>query len=188
MMRHILIYALFLSLSAPGFSAAFKTDAYPETELAKLKASPEEYKNKKVCYTSVYVGYYTTFRLYVERSGFKAGKYFWLRVVPLELPVMAKKDDEINELVSSLDTGAKIRAKVKVYGRVKQFTYEDRARTGPHYYLELDKIELVKDAVPDAKAEELIKTDIADSAKKADKDTKEDITDTIIALPKAPAK
>ena len=145
----------FLSIFLLSFlsnAETFKPESYTVVEIPKLKAIPEEYKNKKVCYESVYVGYETTFPPYVEKSGFKAGKDFCLLVRPMNLPVMAGKTKEINELVPTLKRGAK----VKIYGKIKKFMNEPEATTLPHYYLDLEKIEVV---VEDVKVEKKNKAD-----------------------------
>ncbi|HCE45892.1 MAG TPA: hypothetical protein DET40_20295 [Lentisphaeria bacterium] len=123
----------------------FKAESYTEVDKAKLKALPEEYKNKKIWYESEYFGYETTFPAYVEKSGFKAGKDFFLLVKPVAVPVMTEKTKEINELIPTLKKGSK----VKVYGKVKKFMSEPEATMLPHYYIELEKIEVTGPPVED---------------------------------------
>ena len=135
------IASVFL-LTCLANAETFKPESYAVVEIPKLKALPEEYRNKKVCYESVYAGYETTFPPYVEKSGFKAGKDFCLLVRPMDLPVMAEKTKEINELVPTLKKGTK----VKIYGKIKKFMSEPEMTTLPHYFLELEKIEVVEEA------------------------------------------
>lgn len=130
-------------LTCPANAETFKPENYTEVDKEKIKAMPEEYKNKKIWYESIYFGYEITFPRYVEKSGFKAGKDFCLLVRPVILPVMAEKTKEMNDLVPTLKRGTK----VKVYGRMKKFMSEPEKTVLPHYYLELDKMEIVEEAV-----------------------------------------
>lgn len=122
---------------------------YAEVEIAQIKATPEEYKNKKITYTSRYNKYQTTFPAYIENSGFKPGKYYLLEISPMNLPVMVKKSDKMNELIPTL---AKNKV-VKVSGKIEKFKTEPQRKMLPRYYLSLDEIEVVeadiKDSVPD---------------------------------------
>ncbi|HBC87843.1 MAG TPA: hypothetical protein DCZ94_12885 [Lentisphaeria bacterium] len=137
-MPKIVVFSVLLVLSAFVNAETFKAENYTEVEIAKLKATPEEYKNKRICYESEYFGYETTFPAYVEKSGFKAGKDYCLLVKPVNIPVMAEKNKENNELVPTM----KKNSKVKVYGKIKKFMSEPEATQLPHYYLELEKIEV----------------------------------------------
>ncbi|GEM_PF-2943016 len=139
MLRKICIL-ICLSSAILAYAETFKAENYAQVEIARLKATPEEYKMKRICYESEYWGYETTFPPYVEKSGFKAGKDFCLLIKPVSLPVMAEKSKEMNELVPALKNGST----VKVYGKVKKFMSEPDATMMPHYYLELEKIEVVE--------------------------------------------
>ena len=114
---------------------------YKELELNVLKSQPEEYKNKKVCYTSTYEKYMTTFPSYAVRNGFKVGRYIWLLISPINIPVVSKKTKEMNELITSLKRGSK----VKVYGRIKKFRQAPYNSMLPRYYLDLDNIMVVSE-------------------------------------------
>ena len=154
-MRILLPWLVMLALAAGLYAAAPvgttdrnakpnpKTQGYETLEFKVLRAMPEEYKNKKVAYEGVYFGFAITFLPYMEKSGFEASKYFGIGVGDLSLPVMAKKNDDFNELIGKvLEKGAT----VKVYGKVKKYRVEPEITTFPHYYLELDYVEIVKDA------------------------------------------
>jgi hypothetical protein len=104
-----------------------------------LETQPEEYKNKKVCYTSRFQKAMTTFPAYAERNGIKVGKHFWLLIPPLRLPVVARKSDEINALVLALKAGMV----VKVYGKIRKFNAPPERAMLPRYYLDLAHLEVV---------------------------------------------
>ncbi len=138
---------VFLSLALLCVSSsvwAFDPKGYVEVELARLKATPEEFKNKKIFYISRYQGYKTTFPPYIEKSGFKPAKHYLLSISPLMVPVMSKKNDETNALIPTLPRGKA----VKVYGKVEKFRIEPELTTLPRFYLDLDHIEAVEGDVP----------------------------------------
>ncbi len=122
------------------FSAQFDPKKYEPVEIEKLRATPEDLKNKKVCFETVYWKYETTFPPYVERSGYKAGKDYYLAVDPGSFPVIADKTDEMNAIIPTLKRGSKIR----VYGKVKKFSSPPVETRFPHYFLELDKLEIIE--------------------------------------------
>jgi hypothetical protein len=136
MLLYVFIFLVFNEISA----ATFKPEKYAEVALANIKATPEEYKNKRIFIVTSYRAYRTTFPAYVERSGFKPGKYYYLRVVPESLPVMAKKDDELNEIIPTLGKGRS----VKIYGKIKKFSATPHQKVLPRYYLELEKLEVLE--------------------------------------------
>ena len=119
-----------------------KHEQYKELSLEILKSQPEEYRNKKVCYESVYERYMTTFPPYAELNGFKAGKYYWLLIAPKNLPVVAKKTKTMNSLILTL----KKRCKVKIYGKIKKFHIKAKNTMLPSYYLELADIVIISEA------------------------------------------
>jgi hypothetical protein len=129
-----------MSLMASLFSAQFDPKKYEPVEIEKLKATPEDLKNKKVTFETVYWRYETTFPPYIERSGYKAGKDYYLAVDPGNFPVMADKTDEMNAIIPTLKRGSKIR----VYGKVKKFSSPPVETRFPHYFLELDKLEIIE--------------------------------------------
>ena len=112
---------------------------YDQVTFKQLKVVPEDYKNKKVTYTDVFHGFSTTFPPYVEKSGFKVTKYFYLKVGGLAIPVMAKKSDEMNTLMVNLDRGATVR----LYGKIKKFRSKPVHTTYPRYYLALEELDVV---------------------------------------------
>ena len=120
---------------------AFALTPYMEVDINVLKVAPEEYSSKKIVFTSTYTRYSTTFLPYMEESGIETGKYFWLDIGGLRLPVIAKKDGGMNSLVAGLKRGKT----VKVYGRVKKFKKDPRQTLHSVYYVRVDKIEPVND-------------------------------------------
>ncbi len=145
----IVMYFLCFILTFTLLSANFDASKYQAVEIAALKASPEQFKNKKICYESKFKTYLTTFPPYIDQSGFKNGKYFLLEIFPLMVPVMVKKNDEMNELIAKLPKGKS----VKVYGKIQKFRIEPQLTILPYYYLELDKLEPIEKeiVVPDDK-------------------------------------
>ncbi len=140
-MRICSFVLFFLLLSSIVYAGgAFDPKSYNETELAKIKATPEEYKNKKICYISKYKGYITSFPPYIEKSGFKAGKYYLLEISPVIVPVMVKKTDEMNEIIPTLPRGKG----VKIYGKIDKFRIEPEFTVLPRFYLDLDHIEVLE--------------------------------------------
>lgn len=120
---------------------AFALTPYLEVDINVLKVAPEEYSSKKIVFTSTYTRYSTTFLPYMEKSGIETGKYFWLDIGGFRLPVIAKKNDEMNSLVADLKRGKT----VKVYGRVKKFKKDPQQTLHSVYYVRVDKIEPVDD-------------------------------------------
>jgi len=119
---------------------AFALTPYTEVDIKMLKAAPESYSSKKVTFTSTYTRYSTTFLPYMESSGIKPGKYFWLEIGGAGLPVIARKKDEMNTLVAGLKRGTP----VKVYGRVKKFKKAPKQPLFSRYYVSVDDIEIVE--------------------------------------------
>jgi len=133
------ILSMVISTGTLVAAPPFKPEQYKEVQLKALETQPEEYKNKKVCYTSRFQKAMTTFPAYAERNGIKVGKYFWLLIPPLRLPVVVKKSDEVNALVLALKAGME----VKVYGKVRKFSVPPERAMLPRYYLDLIHLEVV---------------------------------------------
>ncbi len=110
---------------------------FEEVEVKKLKAAPEEYLNKNISCRTNFLELANVFHDYMEKSGFKAGKHFWLRARPGNLPVIGdKKECDGFELVDSLDEGDGI----IIYGKIKNFLASPVATRLPHYYFQVEKI------------------------------------------------
>ena len=141
-MKKSAVSIMFLFVSMVLCSAPkVKHEQYKEVDLKIIKSQPEEYRNKKVCYTSTYDKYMTTFPNYAAKNGFKAGKYYWLLIQPMSLPVVAKKTKDMNELILLL----KSRCTVKVYGKIKKFRIPPQMSMLPSYYLELADIQVIEE-------------------------------------------
>ena len=125
-------------------ASAFNADQYRLVTKEMLKAQPEKYKNKKVYFETKYLGYATTFPHYMERSGIKAGKYFYIRAQPQNFPVVAKKKT-FSELILSM----KKLSIVKIFGKVKKFPVSPGRSRFPHYYLEVADIQITKEPSKD---------------------------------------
>lgn len=113
---------------------------YQEISLDVVKAIPEEYKNKKVFFETVFVRFETTFLPYMEKSGYKPGKHYYIQVRPANFPVMAEKNDLLNAIIPTLKAGSK----VLVYGKIKKFSSEPKMGVYPLFHLELDHIEVIE--------------------------------------------
>lgn len=113
---------------------------YKEADFADLKIAPEKHKNERIWFVEAFRSYFTTFPPYVEKSGFKGGRYIGVEFGTFQVPALAKKTDEVIEAVKDLKLGDR----VKVYGRMKKFTRKPKNTVFPRYYLKLDKIELVE--------------------------------------------
>lgn len=130
-----------IAFIADADAGTFKAEEYKETDPNALKLQAEEYRNKKIFYTGLYTNTLTTFPPYADKSGIKAGKYFWLVVTPDNVPVVAPKSKELDEKIIALKRGCT----VKVYGKVKKFKYKPEFTMMPPYYLELTEIEVTKE-------------------------------------------
>ena len=121
-------------------AGTFKAEAYKEIEPKVLKLQIEEYRNKKVYYTGVFYNLLTTFPRYADKSGIKAGKYFWLVITPKNVPVIIRKK-KLDDVIMAIKKGST----VKVYGKVKKFKYKPERSMMPPYYLELANIEVTEE-------------------------------------------
>ena len=124
--------------------SAFNASQYALVTKELLKAQPEKYKNRKIYFETKYLGYATTFAPYMERSGVKAGKYFYLNTIPRSFPVFAAKKS-----FSELVIGLKKHSTVKIYGKVKKFPVAPRRTRLPRYYLEVADIQITKEPAKD---------------------------------------
>lgn len=127
---------------------AQKLAAYQVVEFRQLKAGIETYAHKKVAYEGVFLDFSATFPQYVQDSGFRPNKVFWLAIQDLFVPVMAKKDSDLNTLIG----GLKQLSKVKVYGTVAKFRKEPELAILPRYYVELDHLTVLTDGLAPAPA------------------------------------
>jgi hypothetical protein len=139
MKKFLMMAVLFIAFFS-AFSATFDATKYEELAIEKVKATPEEYKNKKIFIETVFLMYATTFLPYMEKSGFKAGKDYYIQVKPDNFPVMSEKNDETNAIIPGLKVGSKLR----LYGKIKKFKSPPVQTVLPLYYLELDHIEVLE--------------------------------------------
>lgn len=146
----------------------FDKGKYQEIERGVLLAAPEEFKNKRVAFKAMFAGFATKFPPYMEASGVKQTKYFWLKAGLKELPLFLPKDKGSTELAGTLQQGANL----AVYGKVKKFKRKPKNPGLPLYYLEAEHLEPV---VATDKTEAGDKTDDKDKESEADLD--DDIQD-----------
>jgi len=133
------------SADASAPDSEFDKEKYAETARDVLLAAPEEFKGKRITLKTKFMGLNTTFPPYMEGSGAKQSKYFWLKAGLRELPLLLPKDKGATELVGSLKEGSWI----AVYGKVKKFKRKPKNPGMPQYYLEADLLE----PAPAAKAD-----------------------------------
>lgn len=136
----VVLSLLCAALQPRAFCADFKPEQYQEVDAKELKAFPDNYKNKDVCYKTVYRGFKTNFPDYIERSGFKSGKYYDVTVFPSDVIVLGKIKGFLDTKIMDMKNGAR----VKVYGKIKKFNNPPIYKGFPKYYLELDEIEPLK--------------------------------------------
>lgn len=126
-------------LNATLDAKTFKQESYSEVDTKQLTLQLKDFKNKKVFYSGVYKKILTTFPNYVDRSGIKVGKYYYLVISPTNVPVIVKRDKEFDKLVLSLEKGST----VQVFGKIKAFRYKPSHTRNPHYYLELAHLKVL---------------------------------------------
>lgn len=130
-----------LSAEFGDFGKAYKYhDKYKELTFQALKAAKESYEHKKVRYESIYTGFADTFPPYVEKSGYKSNKYFFLNCGGIQVPVLARKKKDLTELIGKLKKGVKVR----IYGRVKEFRSKPGMTTLPRFFIELAHITVLE--------------------------------------------
>ncbi len=79
---------------------------------------------------------------YFAEKTFSSKKYYMLIISPASFRVIAKRDKELDELISSL----KSTTPIILYGKVKKFSSKKFHSGISEYYLDLDKIEIDKEA------------------------------------------
>lgn len=132
MKRQIVMAFLFLGLCARADTT------YEEIEFNQLKIAPETYKMKYVEYYATYRNFTTTFLPYMEASGFKSTRYVLLDIGDSSVPVIAKKNEELNALVAEMKRGSH----VLVRGRVREFKQDPRWSAFPRFYVDLDEVKI----------------------------------------------
>ena len=135
------------------YAGTFKAESYKEVEAKVLKLKVEDFRNAKVFYTGTFTNILTTFPRYVNKSGIKAGKYFWLVITPNNVPVVTRKRKGLDDKIIAIKKGST----VKVYGKIKKLKYKGRASILTPYYLDLDSIEVVSEPEKELPEEDIKK-------------------------------
>ena len=117
-----------------------KHDAYEEVAFKALKAGKDDYKNKKIYYEGVFLGFADELPDYFEKSGFKSSKYYVFALEDISLPILLKKNDDSQLLFGELANGATLR----VYGELKKFRFQAKAGRMPEYYFEPVYVKIIK--------------------------------------------
>ncbi len=142
----MLLIALLFSCRV-AFSGSFDSERYTEVEINLLKATPEEFKNDRIALKTHFFNFHTTFPAYVENSGIKPSKHYYLKVNPVTLPVFFEKKDDNDNLIPTLKKGKA----VMLYGKIKKFRTVPEIKVMPRYYLELEHFEVLENE-PEAKS------------------------------------
>ena len=156
---------LFLLSACIGFSIFAAGNEKKEEDSSKGKTSEvsglttiqdlmpgriEELKNETVTFETTFKAIDGEMPEYFEKNGKKNDKYFLLKVEPVNLTVLCKKKSEFDELIMSLKRDDKI----LICGKIKKFTLMSHYKKSRAYYLEVEKIELVKNAADNIEAKE----------------------------------
>jgi hypothetical protein len=121
--------------------SAFKPDKYKEATIQELKTSITEYKNKYIFVDTIFVRYYSARPRWLRLLNKSFDKYYWLRISPWNLPVIAEKRDFKKADI----LGMKSKTKIRLYGKVKRISSISRKYNQNHnYFLELNHIEILK--------------------------------------------
>ncbi|RMD78591.1 MAG: hypothetical protein D6820_09720 [Lentisphaerae bacterium] len=115
---------------------AHNASRYKLVKYSMLKAQKKEYKNDRVQYEAVYLGFNDNFPEYVERSGFRSSRYYYLLAGDLSIPIIVKRSDDIASLLANLKKGSRVR----VYGKLRKFKVSPKHPMFPEYYVELEHI------------------------------------------------
>lgn len=126
---------LAILLAVPG--TAGEPAKYKEMDPNVLKVAPEDHVNKGVLVRTQYKDVQITFFPYMENSGFKAGKHFWMVANPDNLPFLGeKRDKDVFGVVEGLRKGDEI----VVSGKLKRFTSKPGNTKRPYYYLLVESV------------------------------------------------
>lgn len=131
---------LVLSLSFIVPFATTRAGDADEVSYEQLRINPKDYKNKDVSYEADYGGIAPNFAPYMIASGFDADDHLLLGVGGMNLPVLAKRSDELATVLGNLKPGDTVR----VVGKVKEFRNQSNRMMGSPYYLELEKLTFVR--------------------------------------------
>lgn len=173
---YLMLILFIFSLTSASYAIRFKEESYKPVDTQALKLQLKDFKNDKVVYSGTFKKTLATFPPYVVRSGVKTGKYYYLQISPSAVPVIVKRDKEIDELVLKLTKGST----VKVFGKIKKFRHEPNQTLSPYYYLELVKLEIIKLGNKDYKEND----DVVPWKNKKDKNSKKALKRKIKKLKK----
>lgn len=112
-----------------------------DNTLKAILLDPKEYKNDHVTYTAPYGGFTANAPLFLDKNGFKEGKQVVISAGSRQLPVIADRND-VDTILLDLKRGSI----VKVSGKVKEMKKDPKRGIGTGFYLELDSLEVVKEA------------------------------------------
>lgn len=110
--------------------------SYKSYTLNQLKLSKKELKNKKVQYEGMYLQFNDNFPQYIEDSGYSSKRYYYFIVDSMDIPVIARRSKDVTNLLGKLKRGAKLR----IYGRLKEFKSKNRHGMLPDYFIDLASV------------------------------------------------
>ncbi|MBT7163711.1 MAG: hypothetical protein HN849_02825 [Victivallales bacterium] len=123
-----------------------KYASYQEVSTKELKLTPEEFERDRIHVKGAFAGFTVSLPRYVEDSGFRTGRDVALAIAGTALPILVRKDDDMNTLMLALKRGTTIRA----FGRLREFRQEPQKGSGPKFYLDCTEVQVL--ATPDAKS------------------------------------
>jgi len=126
-------------------AAPLKYRSYRQVSPRELKAMPEEFEGDRIYVEGEFDGFTVALPTYVERSGFRTGRYAALTIAGSTMPILVEKDDEMNALLLDLKKGVTLR----VFGRVREFSHDpNKDRSAPRFYLDCVHVQVVSDSIP----------------------------------------
>ncbi len=127
---------------------------YKLVENTAMRNAPQTYYKKYISMKTSFVATSPSMPYFIEKT-FSSKKYYMLIISPASFRVIAKRDKELDELMATL----KKATPVILYGKVKKFSNKKFHSGISEYYLDLDKIEIDKEAQATQETKKEIKED-----------------------------
>ena len=131
----ILLLPLFVGAATSNMSK------YKLVENTAMRNAPQTYYKKYITMKTSFLGTSPSMPYFAEKT-FSSKKYYMLIISPTSFRVIAKRNKELDELIASLKSATPI----ILYGKVKKFSSKKFHSGISEYYLDLDKIEIDKEA------------------------------------------
>lgn len=120
---------------------AINTSKYKLIDNTAIRNTPQTYYRKYIQLKTKFIATSPSMPYFIERT-FSSKKYYMLIIVPSTFRVIAKRKKEFDEVIAPLKKGTPL----ILYGKVKKYSTKRHYRGMSQYYLDLDKIEIDKDA------------------------------------------